>query len=442
MSQELKNETVMEDAPAPERPARTHAMPQDEVDAAMDALPASRPRSAFYAFQFRNFRLFFYGQTISVIGTWMQTVAQNWLVWQLTKSAQWLGIVNGASALPYVLFAIWGGQLADRHPRRAILVWTQAMMMLLAFLLALLATNRWIPAQAWHIAVLAGLSSIVNAFNMPAQQAFVTDMVTKRDALSNAIALNSLRFNLARFIGPILAGFVLVKWNAAGCFFLNGVSYIAVIASLLLMRLPAFTPQSRSLSMWEGFRYIAENRSVLRIVSLVGVSAIFTWSLSTLFPVIAAQFHSGAQGYSGIMSANGIGAALGGLILAALADRFSRYWLIYGGTIVFCGAQLLLSVTSSYALALFILFLSGFAMIVFGISCNTKVQEDVPDALRGRVMAVYSLVFNGLFPIGGLEIGFLAQRYNAPIALRVNGTICLIITLAILAWSQIERRRA
>src|SRR5262249_24981462 len=149
------------------------------------------------------------------------TVAQNWLVWEITHSPRWLGIVNGASAIPYVLFAMWGGKMADRHSRRAILVWTQSLAMVLAFVLAFLATNRWLPVQAWHIAVLAGLSSIVNAFNMPAQQAFVTDMVDERDALSNAIALNSLRFNLARFLGPILAGIVLVKWSVAACFFLN-----------------------------------------------------------------------------------------------------------------------------------------------------------------------------------------------------------------------------
>jgi MFS family permease len=418
----------------------TDSMTAAEVDEAIETIPARNPLSPFYAFTFRNFRLYFYGQSISVAGTWMQSVAQQWLIWQLTRSAAWLGIVSGASAIPYVLFAVWGGQMADRYSRRNILICTQAGAMILAVLLALLATNRWVPIQAWHVAALSGVSSIINAFNMPAQQAFVTDMVDDRKALGNAIALNSLRFNLSRFIGPILAGMVLVKSSVAVCFFLNAVSYIAVILSLYMMRLPHVKASKQATSVWEGFGYIWFNRNVLRIVMLVGLSALTVWPLSTLFPVFATKFHVGAKGYSWMMSINGIGAALGGLLLAALTSRLSRRLTVYGGALSFCLAALFLSCAPTYHLALLSLFLSGFSMIIFGISCNTKVQEEVPDTLRGRVMAVYSLVFNGLFPIGGLTIGFLAQHLSASIAIRINATICLLICLTLLAWSLAERR--
>jgi MFS family permease len=397
-------------------------------------------RGPFYALRFRNFRLFFYGQLISVAGTWMQTVAQQWLVYSLTHSAAWLGVVSGASAFPYVAFAVWGGQVADRRPRRTILVWTQVAAMALAFLLAVLATNRLVPVQAWHVAVLAGLLGIVNAFNMPAQQAFVVELVEHRAALGNAIALNSLRFNLARFLGPIFAGAVLVKLGAAACFALNGVSFLAVIASLLMMRLPPFLPQERELPVWEGFGYVRTNRRAFRVIALVGVASLFTWSVSTLFPVFAAQFHTGARGFSAMVAANGVGAVLGGMAVAAIGERLSRRLLVYGGAVFLCGALLLLAAASTYPLALGCLVLSGFTMIAFAISANTQVQEEVPDALRGRVMAIYSLVTAALVPLGGLEIGGLAERLGAVSAVRINAVLCLLVTVTLWAWSQFERR--
>ena len=420
---------------------RTDAMTQDEVDGVMQSLPSSPPRSPFYALTFRNYRLFFYGQSVSVAGTWMQMVAQNWLVWELTHSARWLGIVNGASALPFVLFTLWGGQVADRFPRRTVLIVTQAIAMVLAFSLAAVASKQFIAPQAWHIAVLAGLSGVVNAFNMPAQQAFVSDMIEERSALSNAIALNSLRFNLARILGPALAGWVLTRYGLQWCFLINAFSFLATIFSLTLMRLPPFQRKERATSILEGLRYIVNNRTVLRIVLLVGTGAIFTWSISTLFPVFAAHYGVGAGGYSRMMSANGIGAAIGGLALATVGSRIPRYTLIYSGTFLFCAALLVFAAIDNYALALGCLVLSGFAMIIFGISCNTKVQEDVPDELRGRVMAVYSLVFNGLMPVGGYALGNLAAFFGGFQAVRINALIALTLSLLIFVWSQVDRRR-
>ncbi len=436
---------------------------QPDVNAAEAALAASprsiKPHGPLYALSFRNFRLFFYGQLISVAGTWMQSVAQQTLVWNLTHSARWLGIVSGAGAIPFVLFTLWGGQIADRYPRRTTLVWTQTVMMLLAFVLAVLATNRIVPVQAWHVAVLAGLLNVVNALNMPAQQAFVTDMVDDRAALSNAIALSSLRFNLARFIGPILAGGVVYKLGIASCFTLNGLSFLAVIASLLMMRLKPFTPRETSGSVWGGFHYIRQEHRVLRIVLLVGAASLLAWSTSTLFPLLAdryipAVFHTTLarlspdqrQRYSALllgrlMAANGIGAAIGAFGLAAFGERIPRALLIYGGAFAFGVALLFVAGAPTFTLLQAYLVISGIAMIIFGMSCNTQVQQEAPDALRGRVMAVYTLTFGGLMPVGGLEIGFLAQRINATQAIRGNAALCLIVTAFVLAWRLSERRR-
>ncbi|HEV2471524.1 MAG TPA: MFS transporter [Chthonomonadales bacterium] len=398
--------------------------------------------SPFYAMRYRNFRLYFIGQLISVAGTWMQTVAQGWLVWSLTHSAQWLGIISGASAIPYVAFSVWGGKVADRVPRRFTMIWTQVVAMVLAFILAAL-SFRWggrpAPVQAWHVAVLSGCLGVVNAFTMPTQQAFVVDIVEDRAALGNAIALNSLRFNLARFLGPILAGAVLASLGEATCFFLNGVSFIAVIISLYMMRLRDSKPVTETTPFLDGLWYIYRTRTVLRVVVMVGLASLFAWSVSTLYPVFATRFHKGSAGYSYIMAVNGVGAAIGGLAAAFFGEGIPRRLLVYYGAIAFNVSLILLSIAPSFLLALAALAVSGFAMIVFGISCNTQVQSEVPDNLRGRVMAVYSLVFAGLMPLGGLEIGFVAQHTSAVVAVRIDAGLCLLGSIALFAWSSIDR---
>jgi len=379
------------------------------------------------------------GQFISVVGTWMQNVAQSWLVYDLTHSAAWLGIVAGATAIPFLL-TIWGGQIADRFSRRDILIWTQTLSMFLAFVMAILATNRWIPIQPWHIALLAALLSIVNAFNRPAQQAFITDMVDDRAALPNAIALNSFRFNTARFLGPALAGIALVKLGVAYCFALNGISFLAVIISLKMMRLTETPHNSERPNLWGGFRYIWQNHSALRVIILLGCGSLFAFSASTLYPVFAYLFHSGAKGYSNMMSCNGAGAAIGGFVVAVLGSGFSRIAGIYGGAILFCVSLLIISSTSHFYVVLGALVFAGFSMIFFQITANIKMQEDVPDDLRGRVMAIFTLIFGGFMPLGGLLAGFLAQRFGAVHTVEVNSSICIVAVLATYLWSLIERR--
>ena len=398
-------------------------------------------RGPFYALTFRNFRLFFVGQIISVIGTWMQTAAQQWYVWELTHDERWLGIISGASAIPYVAFSVWGGQVADRKDRRRVLLWTQTTAMVLALVLAAIVSGKWVEARAWYVAVIAGLMGIVNAFNMPAQQAFVSDMVEERSALGNAIALNSFRFNLARVLGPMLAGLTLKAFGSVACFLLNGLSYIAVILCLVLMRLPPFRPKEEKPPMWEGFGYIGRTRSLFRTVALIAAGSLFAWPVSTLYPVFATRFHAGVSGFSRMMSASGLGAVLGGAILAAFSGRLPLQRLVYLGATLFCGALLLFTLAPSYPLALVCLVFGGFAMILFGMSSNIAVQEAVPDDLRGRVMAVYSLVFNGLMPIGGLEIGFLARHLNAITAVRLNVLCFATLAVTLFCWSLADRQK-
>ena len=412
--------------------------------------PAAAPATAkssnpFYALRFRNFRLFFFGQMVSVAGTWMQIVAQQWLVFSLTHSAAWLGIVTGASAIPSVALTLYGGQIADRLPRRRILLVTQTASMILAVALAVLATNRFLSIQAWHIALLAGLSGVVNAFNMPAQQSFVADMVEDRKVLGNAIALNSIQFNVARFVGPIAAGAVLVKIGAAGCFGVNALSFVAVLVSLLLMRLPSAVTHERKANAgtgtWEGLRYIRSTPRVLRVLLLIGTASLLAWSSSTLYPVFADRFRVGASGFTAMMAANGVGAATAGLLVAAFGERLPRRALVYGGAVAFAVALLLFAHAPAWNLLLASLVLSGFCMIGFAVSANTSVQNDVPDALRGRVMAVYTLVFGGLFPLGGLEIGFLSEHGGGPVrAVTINAAVFLVVAVAVFAWSQLDRR--
>jgi predicted MFS family arabinose efflux permease len=245
-------------------------------------------------------------------------------------------------------------------------------------------------------------------------------------------------FNTARFLGPIFAGIILVNFGAFACFGMNALSYIAVIASLLLMRLEREEPLSRHESVWGGFHFIWQNKSVFRTVALIGAASLTIWSISTLFPVLASHFGHAAAGYSAIMTVNGVGAAAGGLLIASIGHRLPRRVLVYAGPIV-CGAAFLaLTWMPNFVLALACLFVAGLAMIVLGVSAQTKVQEDVTDTLRGRVMAVYSLVFSALMPLGGLLIGFLAERIGTMQAIRLSVAVCVAATSLLFAWSQRE----
>lgn len=400
--------------------------------------PTQERDSPFVALRYRNFRLFYYGQTLSVAGTWMQTVAQNWLVWEITKDSRWLGIVSGANAIPFVLFAAWGGQTADRHSRRHILLVTQFISMLLAFALAFLSSGAWIPVQGWHIALLSALSSIVTAFNMPAQQAFISDMIEDPRHLGNAIALSSLRFNLARVLGPMLAGFIMVKSGVATCFLVNALSFLAVITSLFMMRTPHSPKLKKKQPIREGIRYIQGSKATLRNVLLIASGALLVWSASTLYPVFAHQFGVGAKGYSWLTSAAGLGAMTAGFLLAKYGESVARRTRIYGGAMLFALSLILFTFSKSLIQGIVLLVFAGFGMILCANTSNVAVQSAVPAPLRGRVMAIYSLAFQGVMPVGGLLAGYMAKRFGAPQAVRINALLFLFIASLLLLWSYRE----
>lgn len=388
-------------------------------------------RKTFAAFRHRNYRLFFAGQLISVIGSWMQQVAMGWLVYQISNSAFTLGVVRFLSAIPITLLALLAGAVADRVEKRAVVVATESTAMVLAFVLAALVYFQVV--QVWQIMLLALLEGITDAFDIPTRQSFVVEMVGKED-LMNAIALNSSLFNGARVFGPALAGVLIGIVGVAGCFFLNGVSYLAIVGAYLAMRLPAMTARAERKPIWhetlDGFRHVAGNRTLRAVIGLVTVVSLFGWPYSVLLPVFARDvLHTGASGYGYLMAANGVGAFFGAITLASLGDSPHKRKIFYGGLFGFCGMLIVFALSKVYWLSAAALAGSGFCMIIFFATANTSVQTRVPDELRGRVMGIYSLAFIGLTPFGSLLAGALARAVSAAFAVALGAVICIVAGL-------------
>ncbi len=382
----------------------------------------SRWQAGVRALRHRNFQLFFSGQLISLIGTWMQSVAQSWLVYRLTGSALLLGSVGFASQVPVFLFAPLGGIAADRLNRRSIVIATQTAAMLLAFVLAALTLLH--KVQVWHVFVLASLLGIVNAFDIPGRQSFLVDMVGKED-LMNAIALNSSMFNGARVIGPAIAGILVAKIGEGWCFFGNAVSYIAVIIGLLLMRVqsPVRALMASPLEhMMEGFRFVNRTAPIRALLLLLGLVSLVGMPYVVLMPIFADQIlHGGARGLGILMGATGVGALLGALTLA-----FREGVKGLGRWVAWCcagfGASLVVfALSRTFWVSVVLLLPVGYCMMLQMACSNTLIQVMVPDALRGRVMAVYSMMFMGMAPIGALFGGALAERLGAPITVAIGG---------------------
>src|SRR5438477_8928377 len=391
-------------------------------------------RNTFVALRHRNFRLFFAGQLISLIGTWMQNTAQGWLVYELTGSKLLLGVVAAVGSAPMMLFSIWGGSVADRYPKRQIVLWTQTAMMLCAFIFAALVASKLI--RPWHILVLAGLGGLSMAFDMPARQAFMVEM-TSREDLMNAVSLNSSIVNGARVVGPSVAGLLMAKVGMAMCFFLNGLSFIAVIVGLLMMRLPKHLVQVRSTSALahalEGFSYVWKHWRMRIILILFAIVGIFGWSYSVMMPAFAREvLHVDESGYGILLSANGIGALLGALTVASIGQRANRRWLVLGGLWVFSAMVFLLALVSSYYLALLCLGIAGWGMLLFFSTINTLLQTSASDAMRGRVMGIWALVFGGMTPLGGLEAGTFSHYLGVQGAIAFGAIVCALAALIVL----------
>ena len=383
-------------------------------------------RDTFAALKHRNFRLFFVGQLVSLIGTWMQNTAQGWLVYQLTGSKALLGTVAAVGSLPMLLFSVWGGSVADRHSKRTVVLFTQTGMMLTAFGFAALVGSGHI--QPWHILVLAALGGVAMAFDMPARQAFMVEM-TSREDLMNAVSLNSSIVNGARVVGPAVAGFLMASVGITWCFILNGVSFIAVIAGLLMMRLPQFVPpkepHSTGRHILEGFKYVAGHRRVRILLLLFGVVGLFGWSYSVLLPAYATDIlHVGERSYGVMLSANGFGALVGALTVATWGSRVRPRLLIFGGLWLFAAMLALLAIVRWYPLVLLCLAVGGWGMLLYFSTTNTLIQSSVSHAMRGRVMGIWALVFGGMMPLGGIESGFLSHAVGVPWTISVGAIIC------------------
>jgi MFS family permease len=383
-------------------------------------------RDTFAALKHRNFRLFFVGQLVSLTGSWMQNTAQGWLVYELTGSKVLLGTVAAVGSLPMLLLSVWGGSVADRHPKRTVVLYTQTGMMMTAFVFAALVGSGHI--QPWHILVLAALGGVAMAFDMPARQAFMVEMTSRGD-LMNAVSLNSSIVNGARVVGPAVAGFLMAQVGIMWCFLLNGLSFIAVIAGLLMMRLPRFIPppepHSTGRHVLEGFAYVAGHRRVRTLLLLFSVVGIFGWSYSVLLPAYATEIlHVGEGGYGGLLSANGFGALLGALTVATWGTRVRPRIMILGGLWLFSAMLLLLAVVRWYPLVLLCLAVGGWGMLLYFSTTSTLIQISVSDAMRGRVMGIWALVFGGMLPVGGIESGFLSHAVGVPWTIATGALVC------------------
>jgi len=378
------------------------------------------------ALRHRNFQLFFSGQLISLIGTWMQNVAQAWLVYRMTGSSLKLGAVGFASQIPVFLVAPLGGIVADRFNRHRVVIATQSSSMILAFLLAVLTLTHRVTVP--EIFVLAALLGVVNAFDIPGRQAFLVDMVGK-EYLMNAIALNSSMFNGARVIGPAIAGILVAQIGEGWCFFANAVSYIAVIIGLLMMSIqcpPRRKFDSPIADIIEGFQFVRRTAPIRALLLLLGLVSLVAMPYTVLMPIFADRIlHSGARGLGLLMGATGVGALLGALTLASRTGVSGLGRLVA----VSCGgfglSLMLFAFSRHLWLSVALLLPVGFCMMLQMSSSNTLIQAMVPDHLRGRVMALYSMMFMGMAPFGALFGGALSDRISAPLTVAIGAVACL-----------------
>lgn len=401
-----------------------------------NAAPPSRLRTTLRALRHRNFRLFFSGQLISLIGTWMQTVAQSWLVYRLTGSSLLLGAVGFCSQIPVFVLAPFGGAAADRYKRHRIIVATQIVASVLA--MALAAVTLLGVVEIWHIFALAACLGVVNSFDIPARQAFIVEMVGRED-LMNAIALNSSMFNGARILGPSIAGILVAVIGEGWCFFGNSLSYVAVITGLLMMKVPdrprPAATASTMRNIVEGFRFVRRTRPILALLLLLGLVSLVGMPYAVLMPIFADRIlRGGARGLGILMSATGVGALAGALALASRRSgvRGLGRWVTLASA-GFGTSLILFALSRSFWLSAVILIPVGMSMMVHMASSNTLIQAMVPDDLRGRVMSVYSMMFMGMAPFGALGAGMIAERFGAPATL-IGGAVACLAGSAMFGW--------
>ncbi len=390
---------------------------------------APRPitKEAFASFGHRNYRLWFAGQAASLVGTWMQFTAQGFLVFQLTHSPAFLGYVGFASGAPVWMFTLFGGVISDRVPLRNLLLITQATMMILAFILAALAFFGRI--QPWHIVVLAFGLGVANAFDAPARQAFTVELVERED-LGNAIALNSTMFNLGAAIGPAVAGVVYAAFGPGWCFTINSLSFIPVLSALLMMRLKAQPPRKHAAAalddLKDGLRYVVSHPTIRVLIAVTMVTTVFGMSFATLLPAWSVKILGGDSTTNGFLqSARGVGSLVGTLMIASLAHFKVKGKLLMLGSLVFPVLLLVWSAMRWLPLSLVVLFGVGWGTMLVLNPSNILGQLLVPDHLRGRVMSIYALSFFGMFPLGALLSGTVAEAIGEPATVALGASVAL-----------------
>jgi MFS family permease len=398
------------------------------------------------ALRHRNYRLFFFGQLISLVGTWMQQVAQGWLVLQITHDPLWLGIVSVAQFGPVIIFGLFGGLIADQWPKRRTLLATQTSAMLLAFALFLLTATGVV--QVWQVMILAALLGITNSIDMPTRQAFAVEMVGRED-VTNAVGLNSAMFNASRVIGPAVAGLLIGAFSISIAFLLNGISFIAVIAAYLMMRTDELRPapvivrpttvRGVFASLAEGGRFVRQTPLVLLSVTVVGLVATFGMNFQVLMPPYADNvLNVGAAGYGFLMAASGLGSTVAALWIA-FSRKVSPLPIILGAIALGLGT-IVVAFTTSFGVALLAMVVVGAGGIGMAVTANTTIQLSVPDHLRGRVMSLYTTVFAGSVPAGGLLMGWIASAWGVPAALLVGAILSLVVGVACWPWLARIRR--
>jgi MFS family permease len=426
--------------------------------------PAYRGPKAFRALRHRNYRLFFIGQMVSIVGTWMQATALPLLIVKIAPAnpGLWLGINSFLPLVPLIPLALIAGSLADRYPKRTIIVLTQTVMMLQAFALAALTWTG--SVQMWQILALTFIAGAATAIDVPARQSFVIEMVGDPADLSSGIALNSAVFNLGRAIGPVLAGLLIAALDFGAAFLVNGLSFLAVIAGLLWMRLPPHPTQTKKTGMGahlaEGLKYLRHNTTLLVLMSLVAVSAFLSMPFITLMPIFAGKTlalsaqpvvdaacgvmtcqNPEAVTYGLMMGVFGLGALTGALIAGTFGDR-GRGKLLTIGNLLFPATLLIFALSQSIWVTLAVLLVVGVAFILQNALTNTLVQVTSPDNMRGRIMSVYAMVFQGMMRAGGMQAGFTETLFGAPLAVAAGALLSLLYGLFVFfKWPQIRRMK-
>lgn len=377
------------------------------------------------ALNHRDFRLFWVGQLVSLIGTWMQSVGQSWLVLTLTDSPFKLGLVGALQFSPILFFSVVAGAITDRLPKRRLVILTQTVLLLQALVLAILVWHGHV--QYWHVAILASVYGLANTFDMPARQAFIVDLVGKSDLL-NAIALNSGVFNAARVVGPAAAGLLIARYGTAAAFFFNAASFLAVIAALLAVRSEGLPhPRERGTvrgDIAEGVAYAVGSPRIMLTLALLLCVSLFLVNYNVLVPLLAREvLHQDAHGFGVLMAAVGAGAVLGAALLTLLGEQRPPMAALIGPAIVFSLAALAMTPVRTFWLAAALLFVMGCSGMLFMASANTTVQVTVPDALRGRLMSLYMLVFVGVTPFGSLLFGAITEAFGVPAGFLAGGVL-------------------